>query len=92
SIAAAPVLGGRDLAEHEGRLWAMAMTHAADGAWLKGFPFQLDEAPLSVRRDAPGVGADTARVLIEIAGYSAAEVAALAADGVVEVAAGAGDA
>jgi formyl-CoA transferase len=92
SIAAAPVLGGRDLAEHEGRLWAMAMTHAADGAWLKGFPFQLEEAPLSVRRDAPGVGADTARVLMEIAGYSAAEVAALAADGVIEVAAGAGDA
>jgi crotonobetainyl-CoA:carnitine CoA-transferase CaiB-like acyl-CoA transferase len=86
SIAAAPVLGGRDLAGQEGRQWSMAMTHAADGAWLKGFPFQLEAAPLSVRRDAPAIGADTARVLMEVAGYSAAEVAALAADGVIEVA------
>lgn len=86
SIAAAPVLGGRDLAGQEGRLWSMAMAHATDGAWLKGFPFQLDSVPLSIRRDAPAIGADTARVLMEVAGYSAAEVAALAADGVIEVA------
>jgi formyl-CoA transferase len=84
-IAAAKVLDGRALHSHRGRLWSSAMHAAGDGEFVKGFPFQLVESPLAIRRDAPIVGADTAEVLSQIGGYSQAEIEALAKAGVIEL-------
>lgn len=49
---------------------------------MTGFPVKLSETPCTVRRPAPDLGAATEEVLAE-AGYSAEEIAALRADGVV---------
>jgi crotonobetainyl-CoA:carnitine CoA-transferase CaiB-like acyl-CoA transferase len=87
-IAAAKVLDGRALLSHRGDLWSVAMAEAADGEFVKGFPFQLLESPLAIRRDAPLVGADTAEVLMRIGGYSTPEIEALAGDGVIELRSG----
>ena len=61
------------------------MAEAGDGEFVKGFPFQLVESPLAIRRDAPVVGADTAEVLMRIGGYSQADIEALAAAGIIEL-------
>jgi crotonobetainyl-CoA:carnitine CoA-transferase CaiB-like acyl-CoA transferase len=87
-IAAAPVFDGRRLLDHQGELWNDALIRADDGEFLKGFPFQLASSPLVIHRDAPRVGADTEEVLARVAGYTAAEIAALARDGAIEVSAG----
>jgi crotonobetainyl-CoA:carnitine CoA-transferase CaiB-like acyl-CoA transferase len=87
-IAAAPVLTGEEVLQDAGRFWSFALDRAPDGQLLKGFPFQLRRTPLSVRRPAPAIGADTAEVLATLGGFSAAEIAALARDGVVELAGG----
>jgi len=84
-ITAAPALDGRGVLRHRGEYWDMALARAEDGGLLKGFPFQLSGAPLSVRRDAPRVGADTADVLARVGGYSADEIAALARAGAIEL-------
>jgi crotonobetainyl-CoA:carnitine CoA-transferase CaiB-like acyl-CoA transferase len=84
-IAAAKVLDGRALLSHRGRLWSAAMAEAGDGEFVKGFPFQLVESPLAIRREAPIVGADTADVLMRIGGYSQADIEALAEAGVIEL-------
>ena len=84
-IAAAKVLDGRALLSHRGRLWSAAMAEVGDGEFVKGFPFQLVESPLAIRRDAPVVGADTAEVLMRIGGYSQADIEALAAAGIIEL-------
>ncbi len=52
-----------------------------DGQML-GFPIKFAEAPCQLRRPAPEIGADTDAVLREL-GYSAHEIAALRAAGVV---------
>ena len=87
-IAAAVVLDGNGLMRHSGQLWDTALTRLADGALVKGFPFQLDAAPLRIARDAPRVGADTAEILSRIGGYTPAEIAEFAGKGVIEVARG----
>jgi crotonobetainyl-CoA:carnitine CoA-transferase CaiB-like acyl-CoA transferase len=84
-IAAAQSLDGRALHSHRGRLWGAAMAEAGEGEFVKGFPFQLVESPLAIRRDAPMVGADTAEILSRIGGYSQAEIEALAGAGVIEL-------
>jgi crotonobetainyl-CoA:carnitine CoA-transferase CaiB-like acyl-CoA transferase len=85
-IAAAPALDGPGVLQLRDRLWGDALLRADDGAFLKGFPFQLAESPLEVRRDAPRIGADTADVLARVAGYSVDEIAALARSGAIELA------
>ncbi|RDJ19778.1 hypothetical protein DWF00_28165 [Bosea caraganae] len=85
-IAAAMVHNGKSLLGQQHRLWDSALARAEDGGLLKGFPFQLAEAPLRIECDAPGVGSHTAEILMRIAGYSRDEVAALARDGIIEVA------
>ncbi|HEV8678681.1 MAG TPA: CoA transferase, partial [Stellaceae bacterium] len=49
---------------------------------MLGFPVKFAEAPCLLRRPAPEIGADTDAVLHEL-GYSAAEIAAMRAAGVV---------
>jgi crotonobetainyl-CoA:carnitine CoA-transferase CaiB-like acyl-CoA transferase len=83
-VAAAPALDGAGLLDHRGSLWGGALIRTEDGAFVKGFPFQLDATPLAVHRDAPRVGADTEEVLTRVGGYSADEVAALARAGAIE--------
>jgi len=83
-IAAAPVLDGRGVLAARGRLWSRAIAQNDEYGLLKGFPVQLDGAPLRIERDAPEVGADTAAVLAEVGGYSPAEIAALIASGAAE--------
>ena len=85
-IAAAPALDGPGVLRHCGHLWGDALVRADDGTFVKGFPFQLAESPLAVRRDAPRIGADTAEVLARIAGYTGDEIAALARSGAIELA------
>jgi crotonobetainyl-CoA:carnitine CoA-transferase CaiB-like acyl-CoA transferase len=85
-IAAAPALDGPGALQLRDRLWGDALLPVDDGAFLKGFPFQLAESPLEVRRDAPRIGADTADVLARVAGYSADEIAALSHSGAIELA------
>jgi crotonobetainyl-CoA:carnitine CoA-transferase CaiB-like acyl-CoA transferase len=86
SIATARALDGEGLLAHRDRLWSHAILDTDDGEIVKGFPFQLAASPLAVRRDAPRIGADTADVLARIAGYSSAEIAALARAGAIELA------
>lgn len=83
-IAAAPAHDGRSLLRDRGRLWGMAVENADDGELLKGFPFQWRESPLSIRRDAPEIGADTIDVLERVGGYSRAEIDAMAKAGIIE--------
>jgi formyl-CoA transferase len=84
-IRAARVLDGFGVLAKEGTLWSHAMQRS-DRGMIKGFPFQIEEAPFSINRNAPLVGEHTREVLAGIGGYSASEIDALAADGVVEVA------
>jgi len=84
-IAAAPALDGTGVLDHRDRLWGDALARADDGELLKGFPFQLGESPLSIRRDAPRVGANTSEILARVGGYTADEIAALAASGAIEL-------
>ncbi|HTZ76533.1 MAG TPA: CoA transferase [Stellaceae bacterium] len=87
-IAAAPALDGRGMLAARGGLWSRAIASHGEFGLLKGFPFQLDGAPLGVERDAPEIGADTAAVLAEVGGYGPAEIAALVSSGAAEIAPG----
>ena len=83
-LKAAPVTDGRGVLAREGEAWSYALRRM-DRDIVKGFPFQIDEAPLAIERDVPHVGEHTAEVLTGIGGYSPAEVEAFAAAGIVEV-------
>ncbi|WP_054312762.1 CoA transferase [Mesorhizobium sp. 1M-11] len=83
-LAAAPVQDGAGILKLEDESWSHAI-QCFDGKRVKGFPFQIDEQPLSIERPAPGIGADTATILSEIAGYSDDEIASLAKAGVIEL-------
>ena len=85
-LAVAPVLDGRGVLEDRGQRWGQAIASLEDGAPVKGFPFQLEQAPLSVSRDAPRIGADTAEILQRLAGYSPEEIRRLSVDGAIECA------
>ncbi|MCO5090226.1 CaiB/BaiF CoA-transferase family protein [Bosea sp. (in: a-proteobacteria)] len=84
-IAAAPVLDGHSLLSLQHQLWDNALSRTDGGDLVKGFPFQLSEAPLRITRDAPGIGSHSAEILTRVAGYSPAQVAALARAGVIEL-------
>lgn len=83
-LAAAPVQDGSGILKLENESWSHAI-QCFDGKRVKGFPFQIDEQPLSIDRPAPSIGADTAAILSEIAGYSDDEIATLAQAGVIEL-------
>lgn len=83
-IAAAPVQNGQEVLNDEGRSWRFALDRAPDGTLLKGFPFQLRQTPMAIHRHAPAIGADTDEILRSICGLSAAEIAALKREGVIE--------
>ena len=83
-LAAAPVQDGAGILKLEDESWSHAI-QCFGGKRVKGFPFQIDEQPLSIERPAPGIGADTAAILSGIAGYSEDEIASLAKAGVIEL-------
>lgn len=83
-LAAAPVLDGAGVMQLEGTAWSHALARV-DGDTAKGFPFQIDTMPLAVASAAPAIGADTRRILTEIAGYTRSEIADLAEAGVIEL-------
>jgi crotonobetainyl-CoA:carnitine CoA-transferase CaiB-like acyl-CoA transferase len=83
-IAAAPVLDGAEVLARRGESWQDALAEGPGGRLAKGFPFRFRDAPLTIFADAPHIGADTARVLGEIGGFSAQEIAELVAAGAAE--------
>ncbi len=83
-IAAAPVLDGAEVLAGRGTLWRDALAEGPQGRLAKGFPFQLRHAPLTIFSDAPHIGADTARVLGEVGGFSPDEIARLVEAGAAE--------
>ena len=83
-LAAAPVLDGPQVLQRAGQGWEFAMARLADGALVKGFPFQLDRDPLAVAGGAAHCGADSVDVLREVGGYSLEEVRAMIRQGVTE--------
>ena len=82
-ISAAPVETGRGILTGHGTSWSHAMLDFA-GSTVKGFPLQVEEDPLSIRRPAPVIGQDTAQILKQIGGYSATEIDRFFADGTIE--------
>jgi len=83
-LAAASVLDGAEVLAGRGQSWHHALAEGPENRLAKGFPFQLRHAPLSILSDAPHIGAETGRVLGEIGGFSAEEVARLVAGGAAE--------
>ena len=85
-VPAAIVNDGNGMMADWGEAWQYALQRDEQGLTVKGFPLQVDEAPLAIERPAPQVGAETYAVLAEIAGYSRSEIADFAAAGIVEIA------
>ncbi|MGX1789167.1 CaiB/BaiF CoA transferase family protein [Bosea sp. NPDC055332] len=85
-VPAAIVNDGNGMMADWGEAWQHALQRDERGLIVKGFPLQVDEAPLAIERPAPQVGAQTYAVLAEIAGYSRSEIAGFAAAGIVETA------
>lgn len=84
-VPAAIVNDGHGMMADRGEAWQHALQRDERGLIVKGFPLQIDEAPLAIERPAPQVGAETYAVLAEIAGYSRNEIAEFAAAGIVEL-------
>jgi crotonobetainyl-CoA:carnitine CoA-transferase CaiB-like acyl-CoA transferase len=85
-LACALVLDAGEAMAQRGRLWQDALAPLPDGTLAKGFPFQFEDRPMQLDGEAPTIGRDTAEVLQRVAGYTAAEVEALARTGVIECA------
>lgn len=85
-VPAAVVNDGHGMMFDWGEIWQHALQRDERDLIVKGFPLQVDEAPLTIERLAPQVGADTHAVLTEIAGYSGSEIADFVAAGIVELA------
>jgi crotonobetainyl-CoA:carnitine CoA-transferase CaiB-like acyl-CoA transferase len=81
----APVRDGAALAAAEDFLRGTAVLRSPDGTPAKGIPFRFANRPLSVNDSCHPLGADNAAVMAEV-GYSAAEIAALEAAGVLATA------
>ena len=87
-VAAAVCATSRDLAEDPhlaNRNFFVELEHAEIGRVKHvGIPWRMSETPCSVRSPAPLLGQHTDEVLTEVAGYGAAEVAELRAQGVLK--------
>ncbi|TMC50556.1 MAG: CoA transferase [Chloroflexi bacterium] len=79
-----PVLGLDEVFDHEQVRHRHLQLEAGSGGPgpVLGFPFRLSATPPAVRRPAPGYGEHTREVLLE-AGYDAAAIEAMLADGAV---------
>jgi crotonobetainyl-CoA:carnitine CoA-transferase CaiB-like acyl-CoA transferase len=86
-IAAALVMNGGQVYKHEGRVWGHALQRSPAGAVVKGFALQFDHDPMTITCEAPAIGTDTAYVLKHVANLSGADIEALEAAGVIELAA-----
>jgi crotonobetainyl-CoA:carnitine CoA-transferase CaiB-like acyl-CoA transferase len=82
-VPAAPVREIPEVAEHE-QTRALGILQPLDGREIVGIPFSLDGARPAFASPPPLLGQHSAEVLVE-AGYSDAEVDALAADGIVRL-------
>jgi crotonobetainyl-CoA:carnitine CoA-transferase CaiB-like acyl-CoA transferase len=85
-VAAAPVLNGAEVREGQGLLWNEALASLGSRTPVKGFPFSYGHTPLTIYRDAPGIGEHTARVLTRIVDYTPEQLRTLAMEGAIEVA------
>ncbi|MFL9926340.1 CaiB/BaiF CoA-transferase family protein [Herbaspirillum lusitanum] len=85
-IAAAKVLNGAEVLQGEGKLWRHALQRLPAGNMVKGFPHQFEQAAMEITTDAPFIGGDTVDVLRQVGGFSQEEIAALLAQGVIEIA------
>lgn len=83
-IAAAPVLDGPAVLSDRGNAWSEAIALLPSNTPVKGFPFSYTHTPLSIYRDAPEIGADTAAVLTRVAAYTPERIATLRVAGVIE--------
>jgi crotonobetainyl-CoA:carnitine CoA-transferase CaiB-like acyl-CoA transferase len=79
SVFATPVEVLSDEAVHDN---GYLMAHPRDDVRIAAAPVQFDDEALTVRRPGPALGEHSREVLAEL-GYSTAEVATLAADGVI---------
>jgi benzylsuccinate CoA-transferase BbsF subunit len=61
----------------------MAFARAPDGTDVKGLPLAFAGAPVDIRRRAPELGEHNVEILRDLMGLDAAEIAALAADGII---------
>lgn len=82
-IAAAPVLNGGEVLRQEGMVWDQALQRSPQGTLVKGFPMQFDRHPMTISREAPTVGADSADVLVRVGKLSDAEIEALRTQGAI---------
>jgi len=91
-VAAGVCQNAEDRVDHDPQLaalnWFTEVTGSKIGQWpVTELPMKLSATPPYsggiIDRGAPGYGEDNARILGEMLGYSAAEVAALAAEGVI---------
>lgn len=82
-VAAAPVLSGAQVLGRRNEFWRDALQTSPEGACVKGFPLQFDQAPLAIHREAPVIGADTRDVLRRVGGLTDAEIAQLESEGVI---------
>lgn len=83
-IICAPVLDGAGALAQGEALQRDAVVRAPDGKLLKGFPFTLEAMAMRVDADARALGADSARIMSELGGYPADEIARLVKEGIVE--------
>ena len=81
-IPAAPVRGSADLGELSAADLGWAIVNGPDGVPAKGFPFQLQHAPLAVRSRAPALGEHTEAIRSDLLGPDRQELDALKAAGI----------
>ena len=80
-IAAAPCNDGNDLL-HDKVLAGVTLARDARGGLVKGLPYRLDGAGISIERAAPDLGQHTKEVLRGLLGYDDAKMNLLAEAGV----------
>jgi len=82
-----PINSVADVFEHpqaQARNLALQVEHPTAGAVrLTGFPYKLSQTPAEVRHSPPLLGEHTAKVLVDVLGYSAGDVAKLREQGAV---------
>ena len=80
-LAAAPCNDGNDLL-HDKVLAGVTLARDARGGLVKGLPYRLDGAGISIERAAPDLGQHTKEVLRGLLGYDDAKMNLLAEAGV----------